>query len=288
MTDSKHRESLIHLVATPIGNMDDLSVRARKILSDAPVVAAEDTRVARRLLGAIGAKPRKLVSVRGANEVRGAEKLADLAEAEGGAAYISDAGTPGISDPGSVLAATLRRRGIRIEPVPGPCAAVVAAGVSGMCAKGFMFAGFLPRKGGDRKRTLAAVAARGVPTVLYEAPTRMAATLHDLSVHCGPNAAACLCRELTKLHEQICLASLKELADQLRDGLIPAKGEFTLVVAPPDKKDAGSDLSRAVSLCRQLAGELPASKAASIAASHYGIPRSTLYDKAFKSPAADR
>jgi len=266
-------------VATPIGNLGDLSERARAVLGQAPLVAAEDTRTARRLFAAMGKRPPRLLSVRAANERAGAARLADLVEECGSAAYVSDAGTPGVSDPGTLLVGVMDERGVRVEPVPGPCAAAVSAGVSGMCAEGFVFAGFLPRKGAARKRAIEELASSPRPAVLHESPARIAATLADLAARFGADARACLCRELTKMHEQICRGELGSLRAMLDSGEIPAKGEFTLVVCAPPGRGGGAaaDAARLLAL---LEGELPASRAAALAARHYGIPKSDLYGRA--------
>ena len=282
MSCRSHSASVLYLVATPIGNLGDLSARAREVLASVPLVAAEDTRVARKLLRSSGVKAPRLLSVRAANEAAGAGRLADLVEEGGSAAYVSDAGTPGLSDPGSVLAATMHERGIRVEPVPGPCAAAVAASVSGLCGRGFVFAGFLPRSGAERKRAIGAILSRDLPTVLFESPARIAATTRELARKCGAEAPACLCRELTKMHEQICRADIGGLADMLEAGQIPAKGEFTLVLASPVGEEGAADLGEAIRLGELLAEHLPVSRAVALAARHCGVSKSDLYEAVLK------
>lgn len=284
-----HVNGRLYLVATPIGNLGDLGSRAREVLSRVRVVGAEDTRTARKLLAAIGAAPRRLVSVRAHNERKGAGQLADLIGEAGEAAYVTDAGTPGISDPGPALVETMRDRGIRVEPIPGPSAPIVAASVSGMCGQGFLFLGFLPRRKSEREARLGTAAAAEVAVVVHESPRRVGALLQELRDRLGADRAACVCRELTKLHEQVCAGTLGELAAMAESGAIPGRGEFTLVVAPaPGRRPSGPDLEDAARLCGRLCSEMPPGRAVSIVARHFNLPRSALYGRVAGIPGPRR
>ncbi len=283
-----HGNSLLYLVATPIGNLADLGGRARQVLSEAAVLAAEDTRVARKLFHALGIRPCRMVSVRSENEERASERLADAIIAAGPGVYISDAGTPGISDPGSALVRVMRRRGVHVEVVPGPSAALAAASVSGMCDTGFLFMGFLPRKGTGRRRALERISNSHEPAVIFEAPPRIKSTLASLSEILGEGARACLCRELTKMHEQVCCATLGELAIMAERDEIPMRGEFTLVVSPgPKREDGDPAVDDAVRLCELLNGHLPAGTSTAIASKYTGIARSRIYEAFIRSRPAD-
>ena len=190
----------LYVVGTPIGNLEDLSPRAARVLREVALVAAEDTRVTRRLLAHIGAHPR-LVSF---HEHNWRERLEQVLQAleEGDVALVSDAGMPGVSDPGRQLVAAAAARGIRVESVPGPSAVTTALAVSGLPADAFMFLGFLPRRRRERQEKLREAAASSLTLVLFEAPHRLRATLEDISAIFGDLPIA-VCRELTKLHEEV-------------------------------------------------------------------------------------
>lgn len=276
-------------MATPIGNLGDLGGRAREVLSRVGTVAAEDTRTARKLLSAAGARPRRVLSLREHNEREASGRVAELIESGEDVAYVTDAGTPGISDPGAVLVGTMRARGIRVEPIPGPSAPVAAASVSGMCAQGFLFLGFLPRRRGDRERSMAMVDASEVAVVLHESPRRITALLAELRGRLGAGRDACVCRELTKVHEQVVAGTLGELEGLAADGTIPGRGEFTLVIAPsPRKAPAEPELEDAVRLCELLAQEIPPGRAATVVSRHAGVPRAELYGRLLKARGSGR
>lgn len=227
----------LYVVATPIGNLEDVSLRALRVLREAAIVAAEDTRHTRTLLRHYDiATP--LVSYREQNRDASTPVLMGHLES-GNVALVSDAGMPGISDPGVDLVRAVAARGGRVEVVPGPNAALTALVASGLSPAPFLFVGFLSRQRGDRRAYLATLAARGETLVFYEAPHRLLETLHDLSRAFGDRPAAA-CRELTKLHEEVRRDTL--------DGLIahftrtPPRGEFTVVVAgAPDVAPAVLD-----------------------------------------------
>jgi len=217
----------LYVVATPIGNLEDLTYRARRVLAGADVIACEDTRHTRLLLAHYGIATPVLSYHEHNQAARTAELLARLRRGEA-VALVSDAGTPAVSDPGYPLIRAAAAAGIPVVPVPGPSAVMAALTASGLPADRFLFLGFLPRKPGERRRALAAVA--GVPwtLVLFEAPHRVVAVLHDLLTALGDRRIA-LARELTKAFEEVFRGTLAEALAHLRAH--PPRGEFTIVVA---------------------------------------------------------
>jgi len=215
----------LSLVATPIGNLEDVTLRALRTLREADLLLAEDTRRTRRLLErhGIAARPRSLHAHNEAARIH--EVLAAL-EAGSRVALVSDAGTPLVSDPGERLVAAVVAAGFAVEPVPGPSAVLAALGVSGLPASPFAFLGFLPRRKSERERLLGAWRERPETLVLFESPRRAAATLAELARILGERPA-CLARELTKRHEEVRRGSLAELAREVQGAL---RGEVTLVV----------------------------------------------------------
>jgi len=216
----------LHVVATPIGNLEDVTLRALRVLREAGVVLAEDTRRTRILLDrhGIAARPR---SLHAHNEAARTDEV--LAALSGGhdVALVSDAGTPLVSDPGARLVEAALAAGHAVSPVPGPSAVLAALTVSGLGGGGFAFLGFLPRRAGERAALLARHRETGVPLVLFESPQRLAATLRVLHEALG-DRRACVARELTKLHEEIVHGTLASLAERFAGG---ARGEITLVVS---------------------------------------------------------
>jgi 16S rRNA (cytidine1402-2'-O)-methyltransferase len=215
------------VVATPIGNLGDLSQRAAEELRGADLVLAEDTRRTGRLLAHVGSS----VPQRSLHEHNERDRIPELVEAiTGGAriALVSDAGTPTMSDPGYRLIAACADAGLRVEPVPGPSAALAAVVASGLATDRIAIDGFLPRKGAARAERLAELAEQRRTTVLFVAPHRAEADLADLEAACGGGRPAVLCRELTKLHEEVIRGTLAELRLRAADGL---RGELTLVLA---------------------------------------------------------
>lgn len=215
------------LCGTPIGNLEDLSPRAVRVLRDADLVACEDTRHTRKLLTYAGIRARELVSYHEANERRRTRDLAERIAAGAVVVVVSDAGMPGVSDPGYHLVRACIERDLPVEVVPGPSAAVTALVVSGLPPGRFVFEGFLPRKSGERKRHLAELVGERRTIVVYESPHRVAACLADLHDVLGDRPAA-LCRELTKMYEEVRRGTLGELAAWVRDA--PPRGEIVLVV----------------------------------------------------------
>ena len=221
--ESEITGNTLYVVGTPIGNLEDLSLRAYRVLRSVALVAAEDTRVARRLLSHIDAHPR-LVSF---NEHNWRERIEPVLQAlEGGdVALVSDAGMPGISDPGRELVAAATSHGLRVESVPGPSAVTTALSVSGLPADSFLFLGFLPRRRGDRQSTLRLAAASPFTIAIFEAPHRLRATLEDIGLIFGQRQLA-VCRELTKLHEEV----FRGTAGAALEHFTSPRGELVIVL----------------------------------------------------------
>lgn len=220
----------LYVVATPIGNLGDVTLRALEVLRAVPLIAAEDTRISRRLLVRYEIATRTVSFHARSGPARLGELVAHL-RSGADLALVTDAGTPAVSDPGGELVAAWAAEGGKVVPVPGASAVLAAVMASGIAGPRWGFEGFLPRSGRERKERLARIAADDRATVLYEAPTRLAATLRDLAAACGGDRAAAVCRELTKLHEQIVRGTLVELSASVAAGDIPARGEVALVIA---------------------------------------------------------
>ncbi len=272
----------LFIVATPIGNLADVTLRALEVLRSVPLVAAEDTRHSRRLL-APHAITTHLVSFHARNAAARLPEL--LAHLRTGAdlALITDAGTPGVSDPGEDLVRAWAAEGGPVVPIPGASAVLAAVVASGIAGPRWSFEGFLPRSGRERRERLARIAADERATVLYEAPGRVGPTLADLAAACGGDRAGAVCRELTKVHETITRGSLAELAEAARSGAIPARGEFALVVGagqgsaglPEVAVDAEAAARAEVE--RLVAGGAARGDAARRVAAATGISRRKLY-----------
>ena len=274
-------------MATPIGNLGDVTLRALEVLRTVPLIAAEDTRHARRLLDRYDVTARTTSYHARSGPARAAALLEHL---RGGAdlALVTDAGTPAISDPGGELVAAWAAEGGVVVPLPGASAVLAAVAASGVAGPRWSFEGFLPRSGRDRREGLARIGADERGTVLYEAPGRVAATLRDLAEACGADRPAAVCRELTKLHETIVRGSLGDLAALAAAGTIPARGEFALVVGAhfgPEAPSATAVAARAGALsdAREAVERLVAegsgrSDAVRRIAAETGLPRRQLYD----------
>jgi 16S rRNA (cytidine1402-2'-O)-methyltransferase len=268
------------LVGTPIGNLGDLAPRAAEALAGADAVCCEDTRRTGKLLSLAGIERRPLVVVNDHTEDREIPRvLARLARGER-VALVSDAGMPGISDPGERLVAAAVAAGHPVEVVPGPSASLAALVVSGLPAGRFVFEGFLPRKGAGRTERLAAVAHEPRTTVLYEAPHRLARTLGDLAAACGEDRRVVVARELTKLHEEVWRGTLAGAVAWAGERQPP--GEMVIVLAgapaaaPPDDDDV------LAALRDELAAGATARDAARSVATRLAVPRRRAYDLAVR------
>lgn len=240
----------LYLVASPLGHLGDITVRAAELLRRVPVVAAEDTRRTRTLLTHLGAAPTVLSYHAHSPPSRVEEILHHLQEGRD-VALVTDAGTPALSDPGPELVRRVRALPGPVVPLPGPSAVTTALSAAGFPADRFVFAGFLPRRGTERREALARVAGEPWTTVVFEAPGRLVALLQDLVEVAGADREALVARELTKVHEDLRAGSLAELAEHYRD--VPPRGEVTVVLAgappvPPDEVPAAVVEARATAL----------------------------------------
>jgi 16S rRNA (cytidine1402-2'-O)-methyltransferase len=218
----------LYVVATPLGNLGDLSPRAAETLRRVAAVAAEDTRHSRPLLAHTGSAA-ELVSVHAHSPDSAIRRVLSLLEAGRDVALVTDAGTPAISDPGVALVAAARAKQYPVLTIPGPTAVAAALAVSGLSADRYLFLGFLPRKGGDRKRLLAMIARSEWTVVVFESPNRTVELLDDLAETCGPDRRAAVARELTKIYEETRDGTLPELAGYYRE--TPPRGEVTVMIA---------------------------------------------------------
>ncbi len=277
------------LVGTPIGNLGDLAPRAVAALRDATVIAAEDTRRTRALLSHAGIRAgNRLRSVHGHNERARGPELVELIRCGAQVAYVTDAGMPGISDPGELLVRLCVDAGLPVEVVPGPSAALTALVLSGLPTERFVFEGFLPRKGRPRAERIAAIAAESRTVVCFEAPGRVAATITDLAGACGPDRQVAIARELTKLHEEVWRGTLAAAVTHVA-GSEP-RGEHVLVIAPaPDPVTAEvDDATLHAAIDAALAAGASARDAAAAVAGELGVSRRRAYDAAAARRPRDR
>ncbi len=268
----------LYVVATPIGNLADASPRALDVLRQAELVACEDTRTTRTLLARHGIE-RATLALHAHNERTATAKLLAALRAGSSVALVTDAGTPGISDPGALLVEAAHREGLRVVPVPGPNAAVAAYSAAGFAADRFLFVGFLPAKPAARRKALAALDLPW-PVILYEAPHRVLETVEDLAARFGGERELVIARELTKKFEEVARLPLAQAVAWLKAGAHRQQGEFVLVlgagtVAAPGRDEGGRVLDI-------LLESLPASEAAKLAARITGAPRNALYKLALE------
>jgi 16S rRNA (cytidine1402-2'-O)-methyltransferase len=265
------------LAATPIGDPADAPPRLAAELAAADVVAAEDTRRLRRLTTALGVRPQgRVVSYHDHNEAARTAELVDELVAGARVLLVTDAGTPSVSDPGYRLVRAAVDAGVRVTAVPGPSAVLTALAVSGLPVDRFCFEGFLPRRPGERRSRLAALAAEPRTLVLFEAPHRLADTLDAMAAAFGPDRAAAVCRELTKTYEEVRRGPLDELATWAREGV---RGEVTVVVAgapAPAVVDDPAELAARVAALE--ADGRPRKDAMAEVARASGVPRRVVYD----------
>jgi 16S rRNA (cytidine1402-2'-O)-methyltransferase len=271
----------LFVVATPIGNLGDITLRALETLGAVPLIAAEDTRLTRRLMDRHGLD----VPLTSFHAKSGPGRMTALLEhLRGGSdlALVSDAGTPVVSDPGGELVAAWAAEGGTVVALPGPSAVLAAVAVSGVAGPHWTFEGFLPRSGRERRDRLARIGGDERGAIVFEAPNRVAATLRELAATCGEDRPGAVCRELTKLHETVSRATLGELAEAAASGEIPARGEFVLVVGAwasarrPDEVAPSLDAARA-EVDRLVAAGASRSEAARRVAATTGLPRRSLY-----------
>ena len=270
----------LFVVATPIGNLDDISVRARAVLEAVDLIAAEDTRRTGRLLGSLGISGR-MISCHEHNEQARLPELMALLESGRDIALVSDAGTPLLSDPGFRLVSEAAVCGYTITPIPGCSAAVAAASIAGLPTDSLLFLGFLPATAVKRQRRLEDLSVRTETLVFYESVHRVKAVIDDMALLLGPDRRAVAARELTKLHETIYRGTLAELQAQLAADPGANKGEYTLVIAgaPALPDDSAEALDRALQV---LLGYLGVRQAAEAAAKILGVRKNDAYKRALE------
>lgn len=268
-------EPALYLVATPIGNLSDITLRALETLAAADVLACEDTRVTRILLDRYGIR-RRMLAYHEHNEAEAAPRLVAMVEEGKSVALASDAGTPLVSDPGFRLVQAAQEKGIRVVPVPGPSAVLAALAAAGLPTDSFMFAGFLPSKAGQRRTRLDALVSVPATLVFFESPRRLSESLSAMGESLGDRQAV-VARELTKAFEELRRGRLSELAAHYNEAGAP-KGEVVVCVAPPGQATlAGPEETDRLLLA--LAAEMPASRAAGEAARMTGGKKSELYQR---------
>jgi 16S rRNA (cytidine1402-2'-O)-methyltransferase len=265
----------LYLVATPIGNLGDMTIRALETLAAADLIACEDTRTSRVLLDRYGIGT-KTVSHHAHNEASSGARLIEDIEAGKVVALISDAGTPLVSDPGGRFAIAARERGLKVIAIPGASAVLTALAMAGLPADRFFFDGFLPAKQTQRRARLASLGSLDATLIFYEAPHRLSETIADMASVFGGVRLAAVCRELTKTFEECVRGSLSDLASRYPEDAA-VKGEIVIVVAPPAQaQTAAADVD---ALLVSLAREMPASKAAAEASRLTGEPKADLYKR---------
>lgn len=266
----------LHVVATPIGNLGDLSARALETLKSVDAVCAEDTRHTRQLLAHFGLE-RPLIALHEHNEDAQATQLVSRLRAGDSLALVSDAGTPLVSDPGFRLVRAARAAGLRVSPVPGACAAITALSVAGMPSDRFVFEGFLPAKASARRERLSRLAGEVRTLIFYESAHRIEESLEDLANAFGEQRRAAIARELTKLFETVLDGSLGELRERVAADPNQRKGEFVVIVEGAGE-DADASIAEGRRLYAKLTEYLKPSQAAKLAAELSGAPRKALYN----------
>jgi len=273
----------LYVVATPLGNLGDLSARATEVLTQVAVVAAEDTRRTRGLLTHLEARP-TLLSFHAHSTEHRLDGILDILRSGRDVALVSDAGTPSVSDPGTDLVAEARAAGITVVPIPGPSAVATLLSAAGLPANRYLFLGFIPRKGRERTRLLTRAATEEWSVVFFEAPPRLVALLEELIPLAGPGRTAVVGRELTKMHEEIRSGTLGELADYYTE--VPARGELTIVLQgtgePAPEPDRTEDaVEQATSL---LAEGLTRREVVQRLTQSFGLPRNEAYKLVMELP----
>lgn len=274
----------LYIVATPLGNLYDITMRALAVLGKVDAIAAEDTRHTRRLLDHFGLRTR-LLAVHQHNEQAAADGLVGLLEQGQHIALVTDAGTPAVSDPGARVVARVQAAGYPVVPVPGPSAVTTALSASGLVEGRFLFVGFLPPKSAARRVELEALAAIPAALVFYEAPHRVVECVADIAATLGGARELVIARELTKMHEQIARIPLADAAAWFAADSDRCRGEFVLIVAPPLVSEGLP--AEAERTLRLLLGEMPLKTAAKLAAQLTGANKNALYERALALKQAD-
>ena len=273
--------AMLYLVPTPIGNLGDISQRCRETLEAADFIAAEDTRVTLKLLNHLGIK-KSLVSYYEHNKAAQGSRIVERILGGETCALVSDAGSPAISDPGEDLVKQCAAAGIPVCAIPGPCAAITALSISGQSTGRFCFEGFLSTAKKSRREHLESLKSEQRTMIFYEAPHKLLTTLSDMAEVFGGDRPLSLCRELTKLHEEVVRTTLSEALDRYTEN--PPKGEFVLIVAgaKPEEKEIPSETDAAARLAELIAQGLSRKDAVKQTAKELGLSKNTVYEIALK------
>lgn len=275
MTETRIEKSTLYVVATPIGNLSDITQRALDILSAVDIIAAEDTRHTNKLLSHFSIKA-KVVAVHDHNEKQKASELLGWLEQGMSVALVSDAGTPLISDPGYAVVNLCREQGAKVSPIPGACAAIAAVSCSGLPTDRFQFVGFTPAKSKARQEFFLNAFNSGITTIMYESTHRIMASLDDLKAALGEAQKVVLAKELTKSFETFFSGTVVELIEFLLEDTARQKGEIVLML--PGKTGNKTDISpEAIKLIQLLQAEMPLKKACGVAADYFGLKKNALY-----------
>ena len=272
---------MLYLVPTPIGNLGDISTRCRETLEQADFIAAEDTRVSLKLLNHLGIK-KSLVSYFEHNKAFKGEKIVERILAGETCALVSDAGSPAISDPGEDLVKLCHAAGITVCAIPGPCAVITALSISGQATGRFCFEGFLSTSKKSRREHLESLQTEQRTMIFYEAPHKLVNTLEDMAAVFGADRSISLCRELTKLHEEVVLTTLGDAISKYSEN--PPKGEFVLVVAGAEKpvQEEASIEDAAARVAQLMEAGLSRKDAVKQTAQELNLPKNAVYDAALK------
>ena len=270
---------LLYVVATPIGNLSDITLRALEVLKSVDAIAAEDTRHTSGLLSHFGIA-KKLIAVHEHNEHQSAEKLLVLLLAGQNIALVTDAGTPAVSDPGAIVVDLVRKAGIKVVPIPGASAVIAALSASGISQNGFLFYGFLPASGSARRKTLEILKAQAVTLVFYEAPHRIIESIVDMAAVLGADRRITIAREITKTFETIYSCELSKAEAWLQADANQQRGEFVLLVEAAAIKDAAEIPEDTVRVLKLLLADLPLKQAVQLTTEITGEKKNVLYELA--------
>jgi len=272
---------ILYVVATPIGNLTDITLRALETLKIVDAIAAEDTRHTSGLLSHFGIS-KKLIAVHEHNEHQSAEKLLAQLKAGENIALVTDAGTPGVSDPGAVVVGFVRKAGVKVVPIPGVSAVIAALSVSGITQNGFLFHGFLPASGAARRKALEALKTQTVTLVFYEAPHRIIESVTDMANVLGAERRITFAREITKTFETIYSCNLSDAANWLQADTNQQRGEFVLLVEAAAVKVAEEFSDEVVRILKLLLADLPLKQAVKLTAEITNEKKNDLYEFALR------